>query len=207
MKTRIAFQALGAFAVLAASAAGATAQAGAAGHGAVAAPVGGGDVGGQSLAEGLIGEVATMRGTITDIDAGTHEITLRESDGTVRELPVNKDVTSFKDFAVGQTVNVSVLQPIGLGIQSAGDGSGKFSTKAVNIAPAGRPKIMNVTVRETTATVVAVDDATRTLMLKGASGNPWSVKIAPKVSGLTNVQPGDRVTVQYTEPMVVGVTN
>ena len=55
-----------------------------------------------------------------------------------------------------------------------------------------------------TATVVAVDPATRVITLRDTSGT-WSVKAGPEVQNFAEIAPGDSVTVRYRESLAVAL--
>jgi hypothetical protein len=55
------------------------------------------------------------------------------------------------------------------------------------------------------ATVVAVDQTTRMVTLKGADGKMYEVEAGPAVQHLDQVMPGDMVAVTYTESLAFQV--
>jgi hypothetical protein len=55
-----------------------------------------------------------------------------------------------------------------------------------------------------TATVVAVDRATRVITLRDTSGT-WSVHAGPEVQNFAQIDPGDSVTVRYRESLAVAL--
>ena len=58
---------------------------------------------------------------------------------------------------------------------------------------------------EVKATVVAVDQATRLVTLKGPDGKTFQVEAGPAVQHLDQVKPGDVVAVTYTESLAFQV--
>lgn len=58
---------------------------------------------------------------------------------------------------------------------------------------------------EVKATVVAVDQATRLVTLKGPEGKTFDVEAGPAVKNLDKVAPGDVVSVTYTESLAFQV--
>jgi hypothetical protein len=58
---------------------------------------------------------------------------------------------------------------------------------------------------EVKATVMAVDQATRLVTLKGPEGNVFDVEAGPAVQHLEKVAPGDVVAVTYTESLAFEV--
>jgi Cu/Ag efflux protein CusF len=55
------------------------------------------------------------------------------------------------------------------------------------------------------ATVVAIDQKTRKVTLRGDSGNEWTFTAGPEVRNLAQVQRGDQVLVQYYEGFAVAL--
>ena len=55
----------------------------------------------------------------------------------------------------------------------------------------------------TRATVEAVDQQSRMVTLKGSDGNSFSIKAGDEVRNLSQVSPGDQVTVRYYRSMAV----
>src|SRR5262245_24538921 len=56
-----------------------------------------------------------------------------------------------------------------------------------------------------TATVEKIDAANRVLTLKGPEGNVMDVSVSPAVKRFDQVKVGDRLTITYTESLVIGV--
>jgi Cu/Ag efflux protein CusF len=56
-----------------------------------------------------------------------------------------------------------------------------------------------------TATVEKIDAANRVLTLKGPEGNVIDVSVSPAVKRFDQVKVGDRLTITYTESLVIGV--
>ena len=61
-----------------------------------------------------------------------------------------------------------------------------------------KPLALSETV-EATATVEAIDQSTREVVLRDAQGHQMLVKVGPEVRNLAQVKPGDRVVVRFTE--------
>jgi len=61
-----------------------------------------------------------------------------------------------------------------------------------------KPLALSETV-EATATVEAIDQSTREVVLRDAQGHQMLVKVGPEVRNLAQVKPADRVVVRFTE--------
>src|SRR5512143_3537229 len=55
------------------------------------------------------------------------------------------------------------------------------------------------------ATVVAIDQQTRKVTLRGEGGKEWTFTAGPEVRNLAQVQRGDRVLVQYFQGLALGL--
>ena len=64
-------------------------------------------------------------------------------------------------------------------------------------------KAAAVSVAEITASVTAVDKASRTVTLKGPKGNEVDVVAGPEVRNFDQIKVGDQVTVQYQESLTL----
>jgi DNA-binding beta-propeller fold protein YncE len=73
------------------------------------------------------------------------------------------------------------------------------------VAQSEKPGVVVADVSVLTATVEAIDLATRTVTLEGPEGNSVTVKVDPGVRNLDQVQPGDKVTVEHYESVALFV--
>ena len=74
-------------------------------------------------------------------------------------------------------------------------------------APAAAPKVMDaagaVDVTTVTAKIEAVDQANRTVTLKGPMGKVVTLKVDPKVKNFAQVKAGDEIVLKYAEAVSV----
>lgn len=66
-------------------------------------------------------------------------------------------------------------------------------------ASAGEPGVMAEDAAVAVATVVAVDEKTRNITLKGPEGDKWTFTAGPEVQNFAQIKRGDRVIVAYYE--------
>jgi hypothetical protein len=77
---------------------------------------------------------------------------------------------------------------------------------ALVVGCAQQPKPVTVSDSvEATATVEAIDQATRMVRLRGTDGRLWVVQAGPSVRNIGQVKPGDLVKVRYTEAIAAEV--
>ena len=72
-------------------------------------------------------------------------------------------------------------------------------------APANKPSVKKEQIVTETATVQAVDQATRVVTLKGSKGNVFDIKAGDEVRNLAQVKVGDQVKVKYYQSLAVEV--
>ena len=74
-------------------------------------------------------------------------------------------------------------------------------------APAAAPKVMNAAgaadITSISAKIEAVDQANRTVTLKGPMGKVVTLKVGPEVKNLAQVKAGDELVVKYAEAVSV----
>jgi hypothetical protein len=69
----------------------------------------------------------------------------------------------------------------------------------------GQDSVQQRKVTTVTASVVAVDQAKRTVTLRGPEGNESTMKVGDEVKNLAQVRKGDQVTAAYYESLAVSV--
>jgi hypothetical protein len=91
----------------------------------------------------------------------------------------------------------------GLGLLLAG--AGLLATGCATAKPAPLPTYSETQTTKATATVVAVDQASRKVTLKPEQGESFDFVAGPEVKNLAQVQAGDVVTVEYVESIALEV--
>jgi Cu/Ag efflux protein CusF len=92
----------------------------------------------------------------------------------------------------------------GLGLMLAGLGA-LAAGCATTTPDQPRPTYTQTSTTRATATVLAIDLATRKVTLKPESGEPFDFVAGDQVKNLAQVQAGDTVTVEYTESIALEV--
>ena len=72
-------------------------------------------------------------------------------------------------------------------------------------APAGKPGVVVADVTRITATVEAVDQANRTVTLKGSLGRTVTLTVPPEAKNFDQVKVGDKVKVKYVDSVAIFV--
>jgi hypothetical protein len=74
---------------------------------------------------------------------------------------------------------------------------------SATLAGAGPGVGMATSTVKMTATIVAIDPASRTVVLKGPHGNEMALALGPEVKNFAQMKAGDRVDAQYVEAVTV----
>jgi hypothetical protein len=131
---------------------------------------------------------------------------LRGPNGTLHAFTAKKDGVDLTKVKSGDSVTVRYVESIAIYLREATDPPVTASANVVTVAPTGLPAVTDVTVKETEATVTAVDQKTRVLTLKTAQGNPLTFHVDPSVTALAKVKVGDLIVIRATEALAVAVT-
>jgi len=162
-------------------------------------------------ATGVAGQAAAERSvkvtaTITAIDAATRAVTIKDAAGKVETFKAPPEVKRFAELAVGDVIEVELVQGLLLEYQPAG-------TEAVEphaVAVGGRAvpsEAVGAAVAaglQGTVTVVAIDLKTRLVTLQGPAGKQYQVKAGPQIQ-LEKLKVGDRLLATYVEAIALQV--
>ena len=123
--------------------------------------------------------------------------------GTIKAGP---EVKNFDQIHVGDVLTARYLESVALVVRKADAGPSANESRTVEVAPKGhKPAARIAETKEVTATVEAIDYATRTVTLRGPEGNARTIKVDPSVKRLNDVKKGDQVVARYTEGLAISV--
>jgi hypothetical protein len=160
----------------------------------------------QPIAGALMGEVQEWKGVVMAVNQQSRHVVLRGPNGTLHAFTAKKDGVDLTKVKSGDSVTVRYVESIAIYLREATDPPVTASANVVTVAPTGLPAVTDVTVKETEATVTAVDQKTRVLTLKTAQGNPLTFHVDPSVTALAKVKVGDLIVIRATEALAVAVT-
>jgi hypothetical protein len=155
---------------------------------------------------------ATIKGakrvtaTVQDIDATTRTVLLKTPDGKVIEVAAGNEARNFDQLKVGDVVTIVYMESLTLSLKKEGGGTPSVEeNRSMERAPAGA-KPGGTMGREVkiVAEVVAVDQKTRTVTLKGPKGNTLDLKVQDPAQ-FANIKKGDQVDAVYTEALAISV--
>jgi hypothetical protein len=133
-------------------------------------------------------------------------VTLKGSKGKIVTIKAGPEVKNFDQIHVGDVLTARYLESVALMVRKAGDAPSVSESRTVEVAPKGqKPAARIVETKEVTATVEAIDYATRTVTLRGPEGNARTIKVDPSVKRLNEVKKGDQVVARYTEGLAISV--
>lgn len=150
----------------------------------------------------------TITATVEGIDRESRIITLKNPEGNEISMEVGMELTSLDEIEKGDRVRIDYLEPVAVAIRpldapGAPETPGEFVVRNQRIKPSGEA----VETDAIAATVEKIDTGERIAVLKRPDGNLMEVNIAPGVSGMQNVKPGDRVVVEATRSFALDIEN
>ena len=151
-------------------------------------------------------ETTTLHATVEAVDPATREVTLKGSKGKIVTIKAGPEVKNFDQIHVGDVLTARYLESVALVVRKTDAAPSANESRTVEVAPKGhKPAAKIVETKEVTATVEAIDYATRTVTLRGPEGNPRTIKVDPSVKRLNEVKKGDQVVARYTEGLAISV--
>jgi len=161
---------------------------------------------GAMIAGGVVGAVSQWKGVVFAVNHTTRHVVVTGPNGKKHGFYVDKRITTFENVNKGDTVTVDYVESIGVFLRKPGEPASTGMSNTQTVAPTGKPVVTDVTVKEATAEVMAIDPATRALTVKGPSGDPQTFIVDPSVKAFASVKVGDQIVVRYTEAVAVTVT-
>lgn len=153
------------------------------------------------------GELVVVTATVKAIDKKNRTVTLQYPDGKTVKVKCGPEVRNFAQIRVGDDVTAEFLNTVELFVTTPQGVPSANRSAAVDRAPLGsKPAFVAVESVEVSATVEAIDYATREVRLKGPEGKVIKVKAGPEVKRLNEVKKGDMVVARLTEAVSIKVT-
>jgi Cu/Ag efflux protein CusF len=141
---------------------------------------------------------------VTAIDKAARKLTLKDASGKVFELTAGDEVKNFAQIKVGDEIVVEFVRALSLELKKGGGiRERRDATAAVAAKPGEKPAGAVGRRVSGVADVIDVNEAKKTITLKGAKGtveldvrNPDQFKVVKK---------GDQVEFEYVEAVAVSV--
>jgi len=152
----------------------------------------------------IIVETFATTATVKTIDVAKRKLTLVFEGGSKSTYKAGPEIVNFSQIQVGDQVKATVTEEVAIFIGSGALPSGMAAT-GVALAPVGaKPGGVFVDTEQITASVTGVDAEKRKVTFQLPDGTTKTVKVGKKVD-LSNVRPGDNVTVQVSEGLAITV--
>jgi hypothetical protein len=152
-------------------------------------------------------ELYTAKAVVAAVDKATRAVTLATPDGQKTTFKAGEEARNFDQIAVGDHVTANIWEVLSIHLVGKGNVSDSEPDAAVAAgrAPKGaKPGGFIMASTEQFATVIAVDPESRQGTLKFPDGKWRSLQVGPNVD-LTNVKPGDKVSIRHTEGAAISV--
>ncbi len=147
----------------------------------------------------------TITAHVRSVDLGKREVTLHGSDGKVESFVAGPEVKNLEKLERGDRVQLRFRGGLVLRPLAAGDAVSPTVDKDTKRTGRGDTLSGVETVRARMAvTVVAVDPATRIVVLEGAEKRPVRVQLSDKIP-LDRMKAGDRFTATWSAALAVSV--
>jgi hypothetical protein len=142
---------------------------------------------------------ATLK--VAKIDKANHMLTFEDPHGGTFEVKAGPDINLDK-VKVGQTLDVTYYQEVAVSVTKQGQGQAPAPMSQQTTANRG-----GVTAKQSTITaqIVSVDHDNNTVRVKGPSGQMHTIEVTDPAmqERLHTIQPGDHVTIIYTQAVAV----
>jgi hypothetical protein len=151
------------------------------------------------------GKVAVLTATVVAIDLKKRIVTLKDSQGDVRDMKVGKEAVNLPQVKVGDIVTIKFLESIAVEVIKPGTAAGAGATTTiVRAKPGEMPGGMITRQSAMTATVKALDKEAGTISLTGPNGKTVKVKVIDP-ENLDKVNVGDELMITFTEAEAISV--
>ncbi len=154
---------------------------------------GGTAYGGQTVINTL-----TTNATIVSLDSVRRQIVLKYPDGRTASYNAGQEVSNFALLRVGDEVQTTVADQMGVSVVKAGTAPDARKTVNVLHGTQGTAGGSTVQVQTVTGTVQLVDYDQHAVTLQLSGGQTRTIRLMPMLD-MTDLQQGAEVTVNFTE--------
>ena len=153
--------------------------------------------------------VQNFTGTITDIDYGARELTLKTSEGQLQTFRVDQDVQRFSEAKLGDQMSVSYYY--GFTAEVRPPTAEERENPLVILQSTGRagpgeaPSGSNTRQIRAVVTIEGLDRADQTITVKGPRGKYYMARVNDP-SRFDDVHIGDTIVMTFTEAEAVSLT-
>ena len=152
------------------------------------------------------GKVAVLTATVVAVDLKKRVVTLKDTEGDVRDFKVGEEAVNLPQVKAGDIVTIKFLESIAVEVIKPGMAAAAGETKTiVRAKPGEMPGGVITRQNVITATVKAIDKKAETISLMGPDGKTVKVKVMDPAN-LEKVKVGDELMITFTEAKAISVS-
>lgn len=143
---------------------------------------------------------------VVAIDKATRTVSLKRPNGEVSDIVAGPEVKNFDQIKVGDSVVVRYIEALSLELRKTKGEVGQpvVREEVAKAKPGEKPAVAGGRQITAIAEVTAVDEAKKTITLKGPRGNSVTLDVR-NPEQFKVVKKGDQVEVTYTEALALSV--
>jgi hypothetical protein len=140
--------------------------------------------------------------TVKDVNYAERTVTIAGPTGEEATIKVPDEAQNLDQVHAGSRFRVVYAQSVVIAVVGAKGEPGAAAVDKVELAAKGDiPGGTVVSVKEITARVEGIENANRTVSVRGPSGELRKYAVGPEVERFDNIQVGDTVVLRYTEAL------
>lgn len=147
-----------------------------------------------------------LKAKIEEIDRAQRQVELKGDDGNSLTIQVGPGAKNFDQLSVGDQVQVDLYASTAISLSKSGEAPSAAAVDTVQLAaPGEKPGGIIASTRETSATVNAIDQKNRWIVVTGPRGNTVGLRVGDTIENLGDIKVGDRIVLRYTEAFALRV--
>lgn len=153
---------------------------------------------------GTFTRTTTITGNVTAVDAKRRLVTLDLPDNTKATVECGPEVANFNQIRAGDPLKATVTDQVKVFMATAAMPTESGSATVARAPIGAKPSAVVSGTFQTTATVTAIDPASRRATLQFEDGSSANVRVRDDVD-LSQRQVGDKVVIRITETVAISV--
>lgn len=162
----------------------------------------------EELPDRTVRNLLVSTATVERIDMANREVTLKGEEGEAPvTITVGPDVRNLDQVRVGDIVTITVSEELAIFAAPQGRGPSITETHEDRRTPMGGKPGRSVTnLMETTVTIVALDLAKHSAVIRELSGDLRAIRLSDRMN-LDGIKVGDQVVLRHTKAVAISVEN
>lgn len=148
--------------------------------------------------------VVSVTATVEKIDLKKRIVTIRGSEGNVRQIHVGEEAVNLPQVRVGDKVTLDYIESLAVRMAKPGEVKDEVKGLVGRAKPGEKPGFIEETETTITATILDIDKVKETATLKAPDGEVVVVKVQDPAN-LDKVKVGDTIVITYTEALAIAV--